>query len=83
MNTVQKSIKSNKKLNVFLLFLVLSFVFWMLIKLSRTYTSSVEINLSYTDLPKNKMLQAEPKSKVKVTLDAVGFTLLKYKFSKK
>lgn len=83
MKKVQKSIKNNKKLHVFLLFLILAFVFWMLIKLSVTYTSSVEINLSYTDVPKNKMLQTEPKSKVKVTLNAVGFTLLKYKFSKK
>ena len=83
MNQAQKSIKNKKKINIFLLFLMLAFVFWMLIKLSRTYTSSVEINLSYTDLPKNKMFQTEPNSKVNVTLDAVGFTLLKYKFSKK
>lgn len=83
MNQAQKSIKNKKKINIFLLFLMLAFVFWMLIKLSRTYTSSVEINLSYTDLPKNKMFQTEPKSKVNVTIDAVGFTLLKYKFSKK
>ena len=65
------------------MFLLLSFVFWMLIKLSASYSSTVQINLSYVDLPENKMLQSEPKSKVEVTLNAVGFTILKHKFSKK
>ena len=78
MNKAQKTIKNNRKLNVFLLFLLLSFVFWTHIKLSRTYTSAVEINLSYIDVPENKMLQSEPNSKVEVRLEAVGFKLLKY-----
>ncbi len=83
MNQEQKTFKNNRKLHVFLLFLILAFGFWMLIKLSRTYTSTVSVNLNYTDLPNNKMLQSEPESTVKVTLRAVGFTLLKHKFSKK
>ncbi len=83
MKKLQKTIKNNKKLNIFLLFLALSFVFWSLIKLSRSYTSTVQINLTYTDLPENKLLQSDPKSNVEVTLNAVGFKLLKHKFSKK
>ncbi len=83
MSQEQKTFKNNRKLHVFLLFLILACGFWMLIKLSRTYTSSVDINLNYTDFPKNKMLQSEPESAVKVTLRAVGFTLLKHKFSSK
>jgi len=83
MSQEQKTFKNNRKLHVFLLFLILAFGFWMLIKLTRTYTSSVDVNLTYTDLPKNKMLQSEPESKAKVTLRAVGFTLLKHKFSNK
>ncbi len=81
MNQEQKTFKNNRKLHVFLLFLILAFVFWMLIKLSRTYTSTVNVDLNYTDLPKNKMLQSEPETVVKVTLRAVGFTLLKHKFT--
>jgi len=81
MNNMQKSFKSNRKLHIFLLFLLLAFVFWMLIKLSRPYTSSVNVHLVYTDVPENKMLQSAPKSKVEVTLNAVGFKLLKHKFS--
>jgi len=80
---MQKSFKSNRKLHVFLLFLLLAFVFWMLIKLSRPYTSTVDVNLVYTDVPENKLLQSAPKSKVEVTLNTVGFKLLKHKFSKK
>jgi len=83
MKSTQKNIKNNKKLNVFLLFLLLSFAFWTLIKLSRTYTSTVEVNLSYIDLPENKLFQSKPNSKVEVRLEAVGFKLLKYKFASK
>jgi len=72
------SLKSNKKLRVFLLFLVLSFLFWSLIKLSKNYIADVEFNLVYVDVPKNKLLQNIPESKIKLTVKTVGFKLLKY-----
>lgn len=81
MNKAQKAFKNNKRLRVFLLFLSLAFVFWMLIKLSRTYTSTVKATLLYTDLPDNKMLQSAPDATVDVNLTGVGFSILKYKFS--
>jgi YbbR domain-containing protein len=65
------------------MFLLLAFVFWLLIKLSGSFTSSVPIELTYVDLPANKMLQSNPQSKVEATLNAVGFSLLKHKFSNK
>lgn len=72
------SLKSNKKLRVFLLFLILSFLFWSLIKLSKNYIADVEFNLVYVDVPKNKLLQNVPVSKVKLTVKTIGFKLLKY-----
>ena len=83
MNKAQHALKKNKKLRVFLLFLILSLLFWMLIKLSKNYTASVNVNLTYIDLPENKMLQVDPISTIKVTLNSGGFRLLKYKFSNK
>jgi hypothetical protein len=81
MNKAQHALKNNKKLRVFLLFLSLSFLFWMLIKLSKNYTATIKVNLTYVDLPENKMLQADPISTIKVTINSGGFRLLKYTFS--
>ena len=53
------SLKNNKKLRVFLLFLFLSILFWSLIKLSKEYIAEVEFDLVYSDVPNNKLIQAE------------------------
>ncbi len=74
------SSKNNRKFRVFLLFLILSFLFWMLIKLSKNYISDVEFNLVYTDVPKNKLIQNKPNSKIILTINTIGFKLLKYNF---
>ncbi len=77
------SIKNNKKLRIFLLFLMLSFTFWMLIKLSKNYIADVEFNLTYTDIPQNKLLQNEPNKKIKLTINTIGFKLLGYSLKKR
>lgn len=77
------SIKNNKKLRIFLLFLMLSILFWMLIKLSKNYIADVEFNLSYTDIPQNKLLQNEPLTKIKLSVKTVGFKLLGYSLKKR
>ena len=77
-------IKQNqKKLRVFLLFLILSILFWSLIKLSKEYIADVEFDLVYSDIPNNKLIQNEPDQKVKLTLKTIGFKLLKYEFRKR
>ncbi len=75
--------KNQKKLRVFLIFLVLSILFWSLIKLSKEYIADVEFELAYSDIPQNKLIQNEPEQKVKLTLKTVGFKLLNYGFKKK
>ncbi len=77
------TLKSNKKLRVFLLFLSLSFLFWTLIKLSQEYISDVDFGLSYTDIPKNKLIQNEPEKEIRLTLKTSGFKLLRYGFKPK
>lgn len=77
------SLKNNKKLRIFLLFLALSFLFWTLIKLSKNYISEVKFDLVYNDIPKNKLLQNEPDKTIKITIKTVGFKLLKYSLKKK
>jgi len=77
------SLKNNKKLRVFLLFLFLSFLFWSLIKLSKEYIADVEFDLTYSEVPKNKLIQNEPESKVTLTLRTVGFKLMNYGFKRR
>jgi hypothetical protein len=50
----------------------------MLIKLSKNYIADVEFNLTYTDIPQNKLLQNEPDEIIKLTINTVGFKLLGY-----
>ena len=75
--------QNQKKLKVFLVFLLLATLFWSLIKLSKEYIAEVEFELSYSDIPKNKLIQNEPEKKVKLTLKTVGFKLLNYSFKKR
>lgn len=75
--------QNQKKLRVFLVFLLLATLFWSLIKLSKEYIAEVEFELSYSDIPKNKLIQNDPEKKVKLTLKTVGFKLLNYSFKKR
>lgn len=77
------SLKNNRKLRVFLLFLMLSILFWTLIKFSKSYISEVEFNLVFTEIPQNKLIQNESTGKIKVTVMTIGFKLLKYGFKAK
>ena len=78
-----ESAKNNKKLRVFLLFLALSFLFWMLIKLSKNYIADVKFDLIYVDAPKNKLLQNSSNSEITLTVNTIGFKLLGYSLKNK
>jgi len=77
-----KTIKSNlvqgKRLNVFVLFLVLSFLISLLVKLSNTYTQTLKFELVPTQLLSNEVLISNASKSIKVTLSGKGFELLKY-----
>ncbi len=77
------SLKNNKKLRVFLFFLTMSFLFWMLIKLSEEYIEDVKIEVNYIDLPAKKLLQSEPLNEITLTLKTRGFKLLRHKIKEK
>jgi YbbR domain-containing protein len=73
------SVKQNRRLKVFLACLLLTSFIWLLVELSKTYSSSAEFKLEYRNLPDTKMFQAEPPQTVAVGLRAPGFNILKYK----
>ena len=76
---ILKSIK-NKKLNVFGLFLVLTFLFSALTKLSKKYTDDITLNISYKNLPQQSIITLESVPKFRATVSAYGFDLLLYHF---
>ncbi len=78
-----KRIKANLKFRMLLIFLSLSVVFWMLINLSKTYTSDVVFNVKYINLPVDKVIQNEPINQINATITSTGFSLLRYKLRKK
>lgn len=77
-----KSLKNNRKIKIFLFFLVLSSLIWMLIELSKTYVTTVAFDVEYTNLSKGNLVQKRPVSTVELTIKGQGFTLLKYKAKK-
>lgn len=77
-----RSLKNNRKIKIFLFFLVLSSLIWMLIELSKTYVTTVVFNVEYTNLPKGKLVQKKPVSALELIIKGQGFTLLKYKAKK-
>jgi hypothetical protein len=77
------TLKNNSKLRIFLVFLTLSFFFWMIIKLSEEYIYDVRFNIEYTDYPPKLLLQKEASDEIILTLKTVGFKLLRYRIKEK
>lgn len=76
-----KSIKS-KKLNVFVLFLLLSFLFLVIAKLSKTYIETIPFYVSYKNVPDQHSIVSSRDSIVQVRVKAYGFKLLSHNFYK-
>ena len=71
-----------KRLNVFLLFLVLAFFISMLSKLSSPRMHTLQFELQPLKLPPQELLVQDPLPKVDVTITTNGFNLLKIAFQK-
>jgi len=78
---VVKSIK-NKKLNVFGLFLILTFMFLAMTKLSKKYTDDITLDINYINLPKQTIITLDSLPKCNAVVSAYGFDLLFYHFKK-
>ncbi len=70
---------TKRKVKEFTIFLVLTSIIWLLMELSKTYTSTAVFKVNYKNLPTNKLIQNKPVEAVAVALKAPGFSLLRYK----
>ena len=64
----------------FLIFLALSFLFWMITKFSNEYTEVLTFNVGFDNFPMGIVPISDTSSKVELTLTASGFQLLYYNF---
>lgn len=64
----------------FFLFLLASAFIWFLITFSKEYRSTIIYNLSYKNIPQNKLLQESPDKIIKVTVKGSGFKIFTSKF---
>lgn len=65
-----------KKVKVFLLFLVLSFVAWSVSKLSQNYDSWITVDLKATNIPDSLLLKENAVTNARLHVNASGFRLL-------
>lgn len=54
---------------------------WLLINLSKEYTSTLKYEVSYEELAQDKILQEDPISEIELSVKATGFNLLSANFS--
>jgi len=71
----------DRKLLVYLVFVVIASIFWLLNELSNDYTSTLKYPVRFTNLPKNKILVSDLPKNLNLNVNAYGFTLLRYKLS--
>lgn len=62
-------------------FLLISSILWLLNELSKNSNTTITCPVKYINLPKDKVLVRELPSRFELTIEAPGYTLLKYKLS--
>ena len=69
-----------KKFRFFFLFVILSFTFWIITKLSNIYDSSISFNIKLTDVPNYIVPKNTGSLELNADISGSGFQLLLYKF---
>lgn len=73
---------SSKKVNIFVLFLVLALLFSVLTKLSKDYTQTVAFSIESINIPEDKLIINDSSHVLDITLTTYGFKLIKYYLAK-
>jgi len=72
----------NRKINVFFLFLLLSFLILIFSKLSKEYTNTRVFNIHKINVPKEYVILNDSNAKLNIVFKTYGFNWLKYYLSK-
>jgi hypothetical protein len=76
-------IELRKKILMFSVFLTISVLIWLINALSKNYTADLDYPLEYTDFPEDRIFVGEMPDELTLRINAVGFSLLKYKVFRK
>ena len=72
-----------RKVKMFSIFLLCSFLAWFISKLSEPYESGVTLELNYENLPDTLLIIKDSKAEVNARVSTNGFQFLSYNFSPK
>ncbi len=76
-------IKLDRRALVFLFFLVISTIYWFLNAMGREYTARLNYPVRYINYPDKMVMVGELPSDLELTVNAHGYTLLKYYISRR
>jgi len=78
-----KKLRIDKRIIIFLFFVLLSSVLWFLNQLEKEYETSISIPVRYTNIPKNKILSGELTKTFNLRIKARGYKIIEYKIGNK
>ncbi len=76
------SLRQNRNVVMFLIFLVISTGFWFLNALRKDYTATLSYPVKLVNVPSNKMLPTDFDNEIRVKVRTGGFVILRYRLSK-
>lgn len=79
----KKNLKADRRLIVFLFFVVLSTIFWFLNQMEEEYVTEISLPVRYTNFPSDKILVNDLPNHFNLRVRAHGYKLLEYKISNK
>lgn len=82
----QKEVKRSndkRKINIFLIFLLCSFLAWLVSRLSETYVDQTTFDMEYINVPDSLLLADSSFKNIDVRLKASGFQFLGFNYNRK
>lgn len=78
---VRKKFKTDKRFIVFLIFVLISTIFWLLNQLEKEYETEVTFPVRYINFPKDKILVNDLPKNFNIRVQGFGYRLVEYKIS--
>ena len=77
----RKKITLNRRVLIFFFFLFLSVLFWFLTAMNQEYTATISYPVRFYRFPEEKVLVNEMPDRLELTVNATGYTLLRYQWT--
>ncbi len=81
--TYRKKLKFDQRIIIFSFFLFISTIFWFLSALGKEYSVILNFPVTFQNFPANKDIVNTLPSQFSIKINALGFTIMKYKYSRK